>query len=83
MPAGARVVIEPVVPARWLEDIDRAHPATPGGQRWRLWDTARADVDAQATRCRRQHRFVKVDKYERTLRPALLDEYVAAATAGS
>ena len=77
VPAGARVVIEPFVPARWLEDPDRAHPATPGGQRWRLWDTARADVDdAGDPLPDGRTRFVKVDKYERTLRPALLDEYV-------
>jgi hypothetical protein len=79
VPAGTRVVIEPFVPARWLEDPDRAHPATPSGQRWRLWDVERADVDdfgrplpAGGTR------FVKVDKYERTLRPALLDRYASA-----
>ncbi|HEV7774681.1 MAG TPA: glycosyltransferase family 39 protein [Conexibacter sp.] len=79
VPAGARVVIEPFVPARWLEDPDRAHPATPSGGRWRLWDTARADVDDTGRPLPAgRTRFVKVDKYERTLRPALLDEYVAA-----
>ena len=78
VPAGAKVVIEPFVPARWLEDPDRADPATPGGGRWRLWDTARADVDDFARPLPAgRTRFVKVDKYERTLRPALLDEYEA------
>jgi hypothetical protein len=78
VPAGAKVVIEPFVPARWLEDPDRADPATPGGGRWRLWNTARADVDdAGRPLAAGRTRFVKVDKYERTLRPALLDEYVA------
>ncbi|HKG04791.1 MAG TPA: glycosyltransferase family 39 protein [Conexibacter sp.] len=78
VPAGARVVIEPFVPARWLEDPDRAHPATPSGGRWRLWATARADVDdAGEPLPAGRTRFVKVDKYERTLRPALIDEYVA------
>jgi hypothetical protein len=78
VPAGASVVIEPFVPARWLEDPDRADPATPGGGRWRLWDTARADVDdAGRPLAGGRTRFVKVDKYERTLRPALIDEYEA------
>jgi hypothetical protein len=78
IPAGAPIVLEPVVPARWSEDPDRADPATPTGQRWRLWDTTRADVDdfGRPTPDGRT-RFVKVDKYERTLRPELLDEYVA------
>ena len=76
IPAGSPIVLEPIVPARWSEDPDRANPATPDGQRWRLWDTSRADVDdfgrplpGGGTR------FVKVDKYERTLRPALIDDY--------
>ncbi|HEX7289769.1 MAG TPA: glycosyltransferase family 39 protein [Conexibacter sp.] len=78
VPAGARVVVEPVVPARWLEDPNRAAPATPGGQRWRLWNIARADVDdAGRSLPNGRTRFVKVDKYERTLRPALIDRYVA------
>ena len=78
VPAGAKVVIEPFVPARWLEDPQRARPAIPGGGRWRLWDTARADVDdAGRSLPAGRTRFVKVDKYERTLRPALIDEYLA------
>ncbi len=78
VPAGAKVVIEPAVPARWLEDPNRAAPATPGGQRWRLWNTARADVDDFGRPLPHgRTRFVKVDKYERTLRPALIDRYLA------
>jgi hypothetical protein len=79
VPAGARVVLEPIVPARWLQDPDRADPATPGGGRWRLWDTAHADVDdaGRPLPAGRPPRFVKVDKYERTLRPELIDRYEA------
>lgn len=69
VPAGAGVVLEPFVPARWMAQA---------GARWRLWDVKRADVDdfgrpLPAGRTR----YVRVDKYERTLRPALLDRYVA------
>lgn len=78
VPAGARVVLEPIVPARWLQDPDRADPATPSGARWRLWDTTRADVDdAGRPLADGRTRFVKVDKYERTLRPQLIDQYEA------
>lgn len=79
VPAGARVVLEPVVPARWLQDPDRADPATPSGARWRLWDTTRADVDdAGRPLPDGRTRFVKVDKYARTLRPELIERYEAA-----
>lgn len=78
VPAGARVVIEPFVPSQWLQDPDRAAPATPSGGRWRLWDVARADVDVAGRQLPAgETRYVRVDQYERTLRPALLDRYVA------
>lgn len=79
VPAGEKVVLEPIVPARWLQDPDRADPATPSGNRWRLWDTTRADVDdAGRLLPAGRTRFVKVDKYERTLRPELIDRYEQA-----
>ncbi|HEY4279563.1 MAG TPA: glycosyltransferase family 39 protein [Conexibacter sp.] len=79
IPAGTPIVLEPIVPTRWSEDPDQASPATPSGQRWRLWDTTRADVDdfARALPGGRT-RYVRVDKYERTLRPQLIDEYEQA-----
>jgi len=78
VPAGARVVIEPFVPHAWLEDPNRAAPATARGGRWRLWDVRRADVDDFGRPLPTgRTRYVRVDKYERTLRPALLDRYVA------
>jgi Dolichyl-phosphate-mannose-protein mannosyltransferase len=67
VPAGTRVVVEPAVPARWL-----------AGTGWRVWNTARADVDDFGRPLPNgRTRFVKVDKYERTLRPALIDRYLA------
>jgi len=74
IPPGAKVMLEPIVPARWTEDPNRADPATPTGKRWELWDTSRADVDDFGRPLARS-RFVKVDKYERTLRPELIDRY--------
>ncbi|HST37967.1 MAG TPA: glycosyltransferase family 39 protein [Conexibacter sp.] len=77
IPAGTSVVLEPIVPARWSEDPDRADSATASGKRWELWDTARATVDDFGRRLP-SSRYVKVDKYERVLYPELLDEYAAA-----
>ncbi|MDW5598274.1 glycosyltransferase family 39 protein [Conexibacter stalactiti] len=77
IPAGTKVMLEPIVPARWSEDPNRADPATASGKRWELWDTARASVDDFGRRVP-SSRFVKVDKYQRVLYPELLDEYEAA-----
>jgi len=77
VPAGAKVVIEPFVPERWLADPDTGDPARPSGRRWRVWDTTRSDVDDFGRPLPAGgRRYVKVDKYERTLRPALVDRYV-------
>ena len=84
VPAGAKVVIEPVVPDNWATDVGRSLPVDAHGERWRRYPTWLTDVDAQRQPAPAgQRRFVLVDQYERTLRPALLDDTSAAATAGS
>jgi 4-amino-4-deoxy-L-arabinose transferase-like glycosyltransferase len=66
VPAGERIVVEPIVPASW-------------GAPWKLWDVTRSDVDDQARPLGHgRTRYVKTDRYERTLRPQLIDEYVRA-----
>lgn len=78
VPAGAKVVIEPVVSSDWAADIGHSLPWTPSGERWWRFATSLTDVDEHGNLLPNgQRRFVLVDQYERTLRPALLDEYVA------
>jgi 4-amino-4-deoxy-L-arabinose transferase-like glycosyltransferase len=78
VPAGAKVVIEPVVSDDWVQDIGRSLPWTPTGARWQAWNTYVTDVDENGNHLPPgQHRYVAVDEYERTLRPELLDEYAA------
>jgi Dolichyl-phosphate-mannose-protein mannosyltransferase len=77
IPAGAKVVIEPVVPDNWATDVGRSLPWTPTGERWRRYPTWLTDVDANGNPLPPgQLRYVVVDEYERSLRPALLDDYV-------
>ncbi|MBV9818614.1 MAG: glycosyltransferase family 39 protein [Solirubrobacterales bacterium] len=79
VPAGAKIVVEPVVSEDWAQDIGRANPATSTGARWRTWNTAVTNVDADGRPLPAgEHRLVPVDQYERTLRPELLDEYARA-----
>jgi hypothetical protein len=76
VPAGAKVVIEPVVSDDWATDIGRSLSATATGQRWQTFPTWLTDVDEQGNHLAPgQRRFVVVDQYERTLRPELLSEY--------
>ncbi len=79
IPAGAKVVIEPVVADNWATDIGRALPYTAGGARWRRFPTWETDVSPGGQLLPAgQRRYVLVDEYERTLRPELLDEYVSS-----
>ena len=47
IPAGSKVVIEPVVPDNWATDIGRSHPATPTGDRWYRFATWLTDRRAE------------------------------------
>jgi len=77
--AGSKVVIEPVVPENWIDDIGQSLGWTPTGSRWYPFNTSETDVDARGGLLPKgQRRFVQIDQYERTLRPELLDEYAKA-----
>ncbi len=76
VPAGANVVVEPVVPDNWTTDVGRSLAWTPSGERWWRYPTWMTDVDTNGNPLPAgQRRYVLIDQYERTLRPALLDEY--------
>ena len=79
VPAGTKVVIEPVVEDNWATDIGRASTATLSGSRWQRYPTWETNIDAQGNPLPAgEHRYVVVDEYERTLRPALLAQYEAS-----
>ncbi|MHB8656912.1 MAG: ArnT family glycosyltransferase [Solirubrobacteraceae bacterium] len=79
VPAGAKVVIEPVVPENWATDVGGSLPWTPTGERWYRYPTWLSNVDNQGNPLPVGHRrYVVVDQYERTLRPSLLDAYTGA-----
>ena len=78
VPAGSKVVIEPLVPDNWASDVGRSLPWTPDGERWVLWPTWLTPFAPDGTLLPGgQERYVVVDQYERTLQPSLLDRYAA------
>jgi dolichyl-phosphate-mannose-protein mannosyltransferase len=77
IPAGSRIVIEPLVPSNWTVDIGTSLSATPTGERWSIWPTWLTRLSRFGTLLPPgEHRFVLVDQYERNLYPALLQSYV-------
>jgi hypothetical protein len=78
VPAGAKVVIEPLVPDAWATDVGRSLPWTPTGERWWRYPTWLSTIGPDGQPLPNgEVRYVVVDQYERVLYPALLDEYVA------
>ena len=77
VPAGAKIVVEPVVPDNWAMDIGTSLPWTPTGERWLRYPTWFTIFDANGNPLPpEQRRYVVVDQYERVLGPELLDQYV-------
>jgi hypothetical protein len=77
IPAGAKIVIEPLVPDNWAMDVGHVVPATPTGERWSRYPTWLTSLDPNLNPLPAgQHQYVFVDQYERYLTPALLDRYV-------
>ena len=78
IPIGAKIVVEPMVPSNWVEDIDGSLSATPNGERWQKFATSLTNIDTgYHALAPGQRRFVLPDQYETTLRPKLLHLYVA------
>jgi hypothetical protein len=76
VPAGSKVVVEPVVPASWVADIGRSLPWTREGDRWYQYPTWLSTIgrDGRPLPGGRR-RYVVVDEYERVLRPSLIGAY--------
>jgi len=73
VPPGTKIVVEPIVPGAWLDDIGRASPLTAFGDRWqRFTPNSLAGTGVPAPP------VVAAEDYERTLSPALLIGYERA-----
>jgi len=80
VPAGAKVVVEPIVPTAWASDVGRSLRWTPTGQRWYVYPTWLSNIGPNGRPLPAgQRRYVLIDEYERVLRPALVAEYMRRA----
>ncbi len=69
VPDRAKLVVEPVFPDKWATDPGAGSP------RWIKWATSRSKVNNDGTIRRGKGRVVKLEDYERTTRPQLVDSY--------
>ena len=71
IPAGAKIVLEPVVPNAWLDETrgETAHP------RWIKFPALRVVLNPATGKPETANRTVELEDYERTLGPALVSYY--------
>jgi hypothetical protein len=75
IPAGSKIVVEPVVPDSWASDVGAPNPATSNGNRWVKFSTSRLNQLPDGTVVAGKGPILNVEDYERSLTPRLIDIY--------
>jgi hypothetical protein len=76
VPSGSKIVVEPVVPDGWAQDIGRPSVLTSNGNRWNKFPTSRSLIDPDTgDPAPPPGVIVNIEDYERTITPAVLDSY--------
>ena len=80
VPPQTKIVVEPVVPDAWAQDIGNPSRLTSTGNRWVKFPASRTRVnldDPDGPLLPEPGVVVHIEDYERTLRPELVDRYEA------
>jgi hypothetical protein len=75
IPEGSKIVVEPVVPNQWAQDIGRPSAVTANGDRWAKFPTSRSQIASDGTLKLAAGPIVYIEDYERYTRPELVDLY--------
>ncbi len=75
IPAGTPVVVEPVVPDEWVQDVGHPTLTTPDGDRWPKYQSLLSVIDAAGQLRPDESHVVTLENYELTLSPALIPYY--------
>ena len=75
VPVGAEVVVEPVVPDEWVQDVGRPTLAVPGGDRWLKYRSLRSLISPSGALTPGEGHVVSLENYELTLAPSLIPFY--------
>ncbi|MGI8801597.1 MAG: ArnT family glycosyltransferase [Solirubrobacteraceae bacterium] len=77
---GSHIVVEPVVPDQWAQDIGHVTAMTSTGYRWIKFPATRTQVAMDGSLVVGAGPVVNIENYERTLRPELVNLYQQNAT---
>jgi len=76
IPEQSKIVVEPVVPDGWAQDIGHPSTLSGNGNRWNKYPTSRSLVDPDTgAPVDPPGVIVNIEDYERTITPALIDTY--------
>jgi Dolichyl-phosphate-mannose-protein mannosyltransferase len=75
IPAGTPVVVEPVVPDEWVQDVGHPTLTTYNGDRWPKYQSLLSVIDAVGALSPGEAHTVTLENYELTLSPALIPYY--------
>jgi hypothetical protein len=78
VPLGTKIVVEPVVPDLWAQDIGDPSPLVTNGNRWVKYPTSKSTIDPKTGRTvlpLGDTVLVNIEDYERVLRPQLVSTF--------
>jgi hypothetical protein len=75
IPAGTPVVVEPVVPDEWVQDVGHPTLTVRDGDRWPKYQSLKSVIDAAGVLNSAEAHTVTLENYELTLSPALIPYY--------
>jgi hypothetical protein len=75
VPAGTRVVVEPLVPDEWAQDVGHPTLSVADGDRWIKWRSLISVINDVGQLRPGEPHVVGIENYERTLSPALIGWY--------
>jgi hypothetical protein len=77
IPAGARIVVEPVAPDEWAREVRAGTATSANPYRWIKYPSLLPRIDTRGQLTREAPVLVSIEDYERTLAPALIGYYEA------
>lgn len=76
VPLGTKIVVEPVVPDQWAQDVGNPSPVVANGNRWVKYPTSRSNINPRTGKpMTGPGEIVNIEDYEKVLRPELVDAY--------
>ena len=75
VPAGTKIVVEPVVPDQWAQDIGNPSPITSNGNRWNKYPLSRRIDPATGAPVPGAAGVVNIEDFERVLNPEFIDVF--------